>query len=336
MDSTPGIERKTASHWLSEDEAVRCALCPRRCRIVRGMAGSCGVRENIDGKLIATTYGENAVLALDPIEKKPLYHFHPGASILSVGAFGCNFSCEFCQNWQLVHERPPLKKVRIDDLIASARQTGSIGIAYTYNEPLIQFEFVMDCSKAFRAAGMKNVLVTNGSILQEPLMELLPFTDAMNIDLKSMEPEFYRKTCHGDLAPVLETIRAAAGKTHVEVTTLLYTDHNDSDAHIRKVIDFIAETDPEIPLHFSRYFPRFQATAPPTPVDRLEAAWRAAREWLPYVYMGNAHFPEAADTICPNCRSTVVSRESYRADLSGLSGNRCASCEKILRFVTYP
>ena len=297
------------------------------------MTGICGVRENIDGKLIASTYGKVAALMVDPIEKKPLYHFHPGASILSIGSRGCSFLCEFCQNQHLIHECPRLEDVRIDDLVASARRSGSIGVAYTYNEPLIQFEFVMDCSKAFRAAGMKNVLVTNGYIMPEPIEELLPFTDAMNIDLKSMDPEFYRETCRGDLAPVLETIRKAAGKTHVEVTALLYTGRNDSDAHIRKVIDFIAETDPEIPLHFSRYFPKFRATSPPTPIARLEAAWRAARERLPYVYIGNAQLlPETVNTVCPHCRATVVRREGFRADSSGLSGNRCALCGKKLRF----
>jgi len=334
MDSISNTEKKTASHWLAEGDTLRCALCPHRCRIAREKTGICGVRENIGGELVASTYGKVAALAVDPIEKKPLYHFHPGASILSIGAEGCSFLCEFCQNQHLITERPQLKEVRIDDLVSSARKAGSIGIAYTYNEPLIQFEFVMDCSKAFRAAGMKNVLVTNGYIMPEPLEELLPFTDAMNIDLKSMDPRFYREVCRGDLAPVLETIRAAAGKTHVEVTALLYTKHNDSDAHIRKVIDFIEETDPEIPLHFSRYFPRFKATSPPTPIARLDAAWRAARERLPYVYVGNAHLPETVNTVCPSCRALVVRREGFRADSSGLSGNRCASCGKKLRFVT--
>ena len=298
------------------------------------MAGICRVRENMDGKLIASTYGKAAALMVDPIEKKPLYHFHPGASILSVGSYGCNLRCEFCQNQHLIHEHPRLDEVQIRDLVASARKAGSIGIAYTYNEPLIQFEFIMDCSKAFRAAGMKNVLVTNGYIMPEPLEELLPLTDAMNIDLKSMDQEFYREACRGDLAPVLETIRVAAAKTHVEVTALMYTERNDSDAHIRKVIDFIAETDPEIPLHFSRYFPRFRATSPPTPIARLEAAWRAARERLPYVYIGNANLPETVNTVCPNCRAIVVYRNGFRADSSGLSGNQCASCGKKLRFVT--
>ena len=332
MDSKSGIEEREALHWTVEKDAVRCELCPHNCRIVSGATGLCGVRKNQGGRLAATSYGKIAASAVDPIEKKPLYHFHPGSSIFSIGSFGCSFLCEFCQNHHLACGRPVLTEVNIDDLVAAARRAGSIGVAYTYNEPLVQFEFVLDCSRAFRAAGMKNVLVTNGCVMQKPLEELLPFTDAMNIDLKSMDPDFYRKTCRGDLATVLETIRTAARKTHVEITSLLYTGLNDSDACIRKVVDFVAETDPEIPLHFSRYFPRFRAKAPPTPIARLEAAWLAARERLPYVYVGNADIPGTKNTICPGCRALIINREGFKTNLLGLSGNRCASCGKILAF----
>jgi pyruvate formate lyase activating enzyme len=333
MDSTSGTEGKTASHWRPEEDAVRCELCPHRCRIARGKAGICGVRENRGGTLVAATYGKTAAVAMDPIEKKPLFHFHPGASILSIGSVGCNFRCEFCQNWHLVQRKSPLEDVRIDDLVGIARRQGSIGIAYTYNEPVIQFEFVLDCSKAFRAAGMKNVLVTNGFISPGPLEELLPFVDAMNIDLKSMDPSFYKEVCGGELSPVLDTIRAAAKRTHVELTTLLYTGRNDSDAQVRAVIDFVAATDPEIPLHFSRYFPQHRATAPPTPAARLESAWRAAKERLPYVYVGNIRLPGTEDTVCPGCRATVVHRVGFDANPVGLSGGCCVSCGRRLRFV---
>jgi pyruvate formate lyase activating enzyme len=180
---------------------------------------------------------------------------------------------------------------------------------------------------------MKNVLVTNGYVCPEPLAELLPFVDAMNIDLKSMDPAFYRKICGGELDPVLATIRAAARATHVELTTLLYTGRNDEEGQVRKVIDFMAETDREIPLHLSRYFPQHRATAPPTPPDRLAAAYRIARERLPYVYVGNMRLPGAEDTVCPECRATVIRREGYNVDARGLSGNRCAACAAPLRFV---
>ncbi|MBP2674237.1 MAG: Radical domain protein [Deltaproteobacteria bacterium] len=333
MSSTSGTDGKIAAHWRPEEDAVRCGLCPHRCRIARGKAGICGVRENRGGTLYAATYGKVAAVAMDPIEKKPLFHFHPGASILSIGSVGCNFRCEFCQNWHLVQKKVPLEDTRIGDLVATARREGSIGIAYTYNEPLIQFEFVLDCSKAFREAGMKNVLVTNGFVSPEPLSELLPFVDAMNIDLKSMDPSFYREVCGGDLSAVLDTVRTAAKRTHVELTTLLYTGHNDSEGQVRAVIDFVAATDPEIPLHISRYFPQHRATAPPTPPARLEAAWRAARERLPYVYVGNLRLPGAEDTLCPGCHATVVRRTGFDADAPGLSGDRCAYCGTRLRFV---
>jgi pyruvate formate lyase activating enzyme len=333
VTSTSGTEERVASYWRPEGDAVRCDLCPHRCRIARGNAGVCGVRENRGGTLFAATYGKAAAVSVDPVEKKPLFHFHPGAPILSIGSVGCNLRCEFCQNWHLVLRQAPLRDVRIADLVAAARRERSIGIAYTYNEPLIQFEFVLDCSKAFRAAGMKNVLVTNGHVLPDPLAELLPFVDAMNIDLKSMDPAFYREACGGNLAAVQETIRAASKATHVEVTNLLYTGRNDSDEQIRRVIDFLADTDPEIPLHFSRYFPMHRATAPPTPPARLESAWRAARERLPYVYVGNLPMPGGTDTVCPGCGGTAVHRTGFRPDARGLSGARCASCGAGLRFV---
>ena len=332
MASTSATD-KVAAHWVPDGDAVRCGLCPHRCRIAEGKAGICAVRENRGGTLFAATYGKVASVAVDPIEKKPLFHFHPGASILSIGSVGCNFRCEFCQNHLLVLRQAPIQPVRIEDLLRAARREKSVGIAYTYNEPLIQFEFVLDCAKAFRAAGMKNVLVTNGFVCPEPLSELLPLVDAMNIDLKSMDPGFYRKICGGDLAPVLDTIRAAAKVTHVELTTLLYTGHNDAEEQVRKLVDFVAETDGEIPLHLSRYFPQHRATAPPTPPDRLAAAYRIARERLAYVYVGNMRLPGAEDTVCPECRATVVRREGYQVDARGLSGDRCAACGARLRFV---
>ena len=333
MASPSGTDGNVASYWRVEGDAVRCELCPHRCRIAEGKAGICGVRENRGGSLLAATYGKAAAVAVDPIEKKPLFHFHPGRPILSVGSAGCNFRCEFCQNWHLVLRNVPLADVRIGDLVHAARAERSIGIAYTYNEPLIQFEFVRDCAQAVRESGMKNVLVTNGYVNPAPLAELLPLVDAMNIDLKSMDPVFYRKTCGGDLAAVLDTIRSAAKAVHVELTNLLYTGRNDTDEAIRKVIEFVAETDPEIPLHFSRYFPQHRATAPPTPPERLLAAYRAAKERLPYVYVGNYHLPGAENTTCPKCGGLVVRRDGYRADPLGLAGDRCRRCGERLRFV---
>ena len=322
-----------AVHWLPENGAVRCELCPHRCLISEGKRGICRVRENRGGRLFALTYGKVSAVQFDPVEKKPLYHFHPGKPILSIGSVGCNFQCGFCQNHPLVECAVPLTPVSVPDLVRAARREGAVGISYTYNEPLIWFEFVVDCAREFRKAGMANVLVTNGFISPEPLAELLPLVDGMNIDLKSMDPEFYRKICGGKLSPVLDTIRESAKTTHVEVTTLLVTGENDSDASIRAVVDFVAGVDPEIPLHLSRYMPMHRFTAPPTPPDRIAAAFRIARERLPYVYVGNYPLEGAGDTVCPACRVTVVRRHGYHADPSGLAGSRCASCSALLRFV---
>lgn len=291
------------------------------------------MRENRGGTLFALTYGRVAAVQMDPIEKKPLFHFHPGTQILSVGSIGCNFRCGFCQNWHLVLGEASLSSVEIPELVRAAGESGAVGIAYTYNEPLIGFEFVRDCAREFRKAGMANVLVTNGYVTPEPLAELLPLVDAMNIDLKSMDPDFYRKVCGGTLAPVMETIRTASRIVHVEITTLLVTGENDSEDAVRKVVDFVAETDPEIPLHLSRYFPQHRFTAPPTPPARLEAAWRIGREKLSYVYVGNHPLAGGEDTRCPRCGETAVRRTGYRVSVVGLAGKRCASCAANLRFV---
>jgi pyruvate formate lyase activating enzyme len=266
------------------------------------------VREHQKGRLFALTYGKVSAVQFDPVEKKPLYHFHPGKPILSIGSVGCNFHCGFCQNHHLVECAVPLAPVPVPDLVRAARREGAVGISYTYNEPLIWFEFVVDCAREFRKAGMANVLVTNGFVSPEPLAELLPLVDAMNIDLKSMDPEFYRRICGGSLAPVLATIEESAKATHVEITNLLVTGENDSEESIRSVVDFVAGVDPEIPLHL-------------------------ARERLPYVYVGNYPLEGAEDTACPACGAIVVRRNRYRTDPSGLTGSRCASCSASLRFM---
>ena len=333
MDSSFAAEHRVAGHWRPEGTAARCELCPHRCLIATGQRGICRVRENRDGILYASTYGKVSAVHLDPIEKKPLFHFHPGREVLSIGSVGCNFRCLFCQNYPLVLGQAPLSTAGIPELVRAAREAGAVGIAYTYNEPMIWFEFVADCARAFREAGMVNVLVTNGYVNPEPLSGLLPLVDAMNIDLKAMSGEFYRRLCGGSLEPVIETIRTCARSTHVEITNLLVTGENDSDEAIRQVVDFVAGTDREIPLHFSRYFPQNRFTAPPTPTDRIDAAYRIGREKLPFVYVGNYHLAGAEDTRCPGCGATAVRRVGYRTSVVNLSGIRCASCTAKLRFV---
>ena len=268
---------------------VKCLLCPQTCRIVEGKTGFCRVRKNIDGKLYSLIYGQISSIALDPIEKKPLYHYHPKEFILSIGTKGCNLACGFCQNFSISQGlNVPTQEITCEEIITKAKNCQSFGIAYTYNEPLIWYEFVLDTAKLARREGLKNVLVTNGFINPEPLRKILPFIDAMNIDLKSIEDDFYRNTCKGFLAAVLETIKKAKQFCHVELTNLIIPTLNDSEGNFEKLVDWIYNNlGEDTPLHFSRYFPCHKFDIPPTPPVTLQKARDIAAAKLKYVYLGN-------------------------------------------------
>ncbi|MCX5668003.1 MAG: AmmeMemoRadiSam system radical SAM enzyme [Candidatus Omnitrophica bacterium] len=272
-----------------DSKKVRCRLCPYECNISDGMRGACGVRQNIDGVLYSLVYGKTTGLALDPIEKKPLYHYHPGEFILSLGTRGCNLHCDFCQNWHTSQEVDgPMEKITSEEVVRRAKELGSFGIAYTYNEPFIWYEFVLDTAKLAKQNGLDNVLVTNGFVNTEPLKEMLPYIDAMNIDLKSFDEDFYVKVCKGRLKPVLDVIKISAKACHVELTNLIIPTLNDSEGSIRKIVDWICgNLGPDVPLHLSRYFPCYKMALPPTPVETLKRAERIAKEKLKYVYVGN-------------------------------------------------
>jgi len=315
------------------NRAVVCDLCPHRCRIVAGKAGICRYRQNKRGDLIATSYGRVSSYGYDPIEKKPLYHFCPGSAIFSVGTVGCNLACAYCQNWQISQGDAAttyLSPTAAAELAGGRTRGGrqSIGIAYTYSEPVVWWEYVHDTALAVRQAGLVNVMVTNGFIEPEPLAELLPLIDAMNIDVKAFRDGFYREVCHGHLDPVLRTVETAyrAG-VHVEVTTLLVPGMNDSEAELQQLATWLGSISRTIPLHLSRYFPNYRMTAPPaTPADSMAAAHRTAREHLDFVYLGNIASEDGADTICPACGTTVIRRDGFRAAPVGLRGNVCATC----------
>jgi len=269
---------------------VHCRLCPQECVISDGKRGSCGVRINKDGALYAETYGRMTSVALDPIEKKPLYRYHPGEYILSLGTKGCNLHCSFCQNWSISQDAPnvPVKDIQSRDVIKKALEAGSFGIAYTYNEPFIWFEFVLETAKLARESGLENVLVTNGYVNMEPLEEMLPFIDAMNIDVKSIDDSFYRNVCNGKVAPVLEVIRRSSRACHVELTNLIIPTLNDSEENISRLVDWVCDNaGPDTPLHFSRYFPCYKLDIPPTPLATLKMAETIAKKKLKYVYLGN-------------------------------------------------
>ncbi len=315
------------------DKKVRCTLCPHECTINDGNRGICGVRENSSGKLLAISYGRIASAHMDPIEKKPLYHLSPGSQILSLGSVGCNLACAFCQNWSLVTADIPHSYTPPEDVSELAKRYGSTGIAYTYNEPLIWYEYILDSGEINRESGLFNVLVTNGFVNKEPLERLLPIIDAMNIDLKSINDSFYRENCKGRLGPVKETIRLASEGCLVEVTCLIIPGENDSDDDIKKLADFIAGVNPDIPLHLSRYFPHRSFSAPPTPKETMLKAHDIAKESLNYVYIGNLATEVGSNSYCPNCSALLVERTGYRTKVHSLSKDTCVKCKTKLNFV---
>ena len=288
------IKKQEARYYLKKDnKKVRCLLCPHMCFIPDGGRGLCHVRVNMAGRLYAESYGHISSLALDPIEKKPLQRFFPGSRILSAGSCGCNLRCGFCQNHDISMgsiDTVQSSLILPQELIGKAADLvpeGNIGLAYTYNEPLVGYEYVADCAKLAHRNKLKNVLVTNGFINQEPLIALLPDIDAMNIDLKSFSERFYKKI-GGALEPVKNTIRLAAEACHVEITTLIIPGENDSIDEVEALAAWLASVDPKLPLHITRFFPRYKMQDRlPTPVEDIFKLAEAARKHLTYVYEGN-------------------------------------------------
>jgi len=282
---------RTAEHWeMLTDDRIKCHLCPHLCIIGEGKTSRCGARSNKNGTLIADSYGCVTSVALDPIEKKPLYKFHPGKKIVSIGSYGCNFNCRFCQNYGISIEYKDIKTEKFTPELALevaklAVNDGNIGIAYTYNEPLIGYEFVLDCAKLIRKAGLMNVLVTNGYINNEPLVEILPFIDALNIDIKGYSERTYNMV-GGTLDPVLKTIEIATKICHVEVTTLVIPDENENE--VEKIAKWLSDVDCNIPYHISRFFPRYKYSGSrPTPPETMYKVYEIAGKYLKNVYIGN-------------------------------------------------
>ncbi|NLK52451.1 MAG: AmmeMemoRadiSam system radical SAM enzyme [Syntrophomonadaceae bacterium] len=316
------------------DNQVQCLLCPRQCRLQPGKTGSCRVRINQQGKLQTLNFGRVSAYALDPIEKKPLYHFYPGRTIFSLGTVGCNFTCQFCQNWRIAQAEPTTIKLTPEQTVDIVQQLAAehncIGLAFTYSEPLVWYEYVLETAEMVQQAGGKNVLVTNGFIQEKPFQKLLPLIDALNIDVKAFSSDFYRRWCKGDLAPVLRTVEQAVQHCHVELTTLLIPDLNDSEAEIRSLVEWVAGLDPDIPLHFSRYFPNYQFDRPATPIETMEKAYDIAREKLNYVYLGNLPGNTGSNTFCPECFQVLIERQGYQVEIVGLADQKCINCgEKI-------
>lgn len=316
---------REALYYQPHETGVKCLLCPKYCIIGEGQSGFCRARETQGGRLFSLNYAACSSCALDPIEKKPLYHFYPGSQILSLGTWGCNFTCRFCQNWQIAQEKPnthsllPVEAVKL-----AGQQAGNIGIAYTYSEPVVWYEFILDTARLLREAGMKNVVVTNGFINPEPLRELLPYIDALNIDVKSFRDDFYRRICAGSLADVKRTVELAAEVCHVEVTTLLIPGLNDSQEEVRDLAQWLAQVNNQIPLHLSRYFPNYQLQdRQPTPLTVMQAAYETAKQHVEYVYLGNMG-AQFVNTLCPVCKNIVIDRVYMQSFLQ--HDHTCCCC----------
>ena len=273
------------------NKLVVCRLCPYHCRIHPGHSGICKVRQNIDGRLIARSYGQITSLALDPIEKKPLARFHPGSMILSLGSWGCNMHCQFCQNWQISQQQVEFREMTPQEVVSLARSyadQNNLGVAYTYNEPLINFEFLLDCARLVKDEHMMNVVVTNGLIESDPLEEILPLIDAMNIDLKGWHQSFYDELCGGDVAQIKQTIERSARSCHVEVTTLLIPGKNDNEQDIEAIAAWLASINPAIPLHLTRHHPDYRMVRPgPIEPMRMRRLADLASQTLEHVFLGN-------------------------------------------------
>ena len=305
---------------------IACLLCPHHCRISEGHHGVCGVRFNSGGAVELPFYGKISALAIDPIEKKPLYHFHPGARILSVGFVGCSMHCKFCQNYHISQGTgADTRSLSPGELVEAALKERSFGIAYTYSEPLVHFEYVMDAARLARKAGLKNVLVSNGYLDPGPAEEILSVTDAANIDLKAWDAEFYRTETGGNLDEVTRFLTQAASRTHLEVTTLVIPGKNDDPVQIEGIAKFVASLGPAVPLHLSAYHPMYKYDVPPTPIATVKRAAEAARRYVRYVYIGNVG-PEQSDTSCLACGHVLVRRVGYSVKVTGIQDGVCAGC----------
>ena len=308
------------SYWHRlEDGRVQCDLCPRHCHLRPGQRGFCFVRENQGGELVCTTYGRSSGFCVDPIEKKPLNHVTPGAAVLSFGTAGCNLACQFCQNWEISTARDVdllQQEASPSDIAQVAVRTGSRGVAYTYNDPIIFAEYAIDTAQACHEKGLLNIAVTAGYISEEPRKDFFGVMDAANVDLKSFNPDFYRKIVGGRLEVILDTLRYIVAETTcwLEVTTLLIPGMNDSDAEISSLVEFVAgELGTGVPLHFTAFHPdNRMMNVPRTHLSTLKRARQIGVDaGLKFVYTGNVPDAEGSTTFCPGCGAGIITREGY-------------------------
>lgn len=319
---------------------VRCNLCSHRCLIAPGKRGICFVRENQNGTLYSLVYGLAMAANVDPIEKKPLFHFQPGSLSFSIATAGCNFRCVFCQNWEIsqITKGPEGQiigeEVPPEEIVKKAKETGCRSIAYTYTEPTIFFEYAQDTAKLAKKQGLANVFVTNGYQTPETIKEMAKFVDAANIDLKSFSEEFYQKICGARLAPVLEAIKLMhKARIWLEITTLVVPKQNDSEKELTQIAEFIAKVDKNIPWHISRFHPEYKMLdSQPTPLETLEKAFQIGKKaGLKYVYLGNVITETRENTYCPKCGKQAIKRVGYHTEILAVDKKgKCRKCGEDL------
>lgn len=327
------MKREAMLYEKLDEKLVHCHLCSHRCKIKNSKFGICRVRQNIDGQLYTHVYGEVIASHVDPIEKKPLYHFLPGSSSYSIATIGCNFRCGFCQNWQISQPKKGDgsnligQQLLPKEAVENAQRSNCKSISYTYTEPTIFFEYAYDTAKLAKEAGLYNNFVTNGYMTGEALKTINPYLDAANVDLKSFNEDFYKKICHGHLQPVLDSIRLMKElNIWVEVTTLIVPGQNDKDEELNDIAKFIAGVGKEIPWHISRFHPDYEFTdSPSTPTETLKKAQEMGKsQGLRYVYLGNVL--EGSDTYCYNCGALLIERGYFRPEGLDIEDSRCPSC----------
>lgn len=321
-----------------KDNITQCLVCPRNCRLANYQRGFCFIRQNIDGEITLTAYGKTTGLAIDPIEKKPLYHFYPGSKVLSFGTLGCNMGCCFCQNWHITKTKDHtglIQEASPKEIALSAKQYACKSVAFTYNDPVIFLEYAIDTAKECHALGIKTIAVTAGYINPEPRVELFHHIDAANIDLKGFSKEFYKKMCLAEIEPILETIKYVKKETpcHLELTTLLIEGFNDSNKDLRAQCDWIVENlGTEVPLHFSAFFPSWKLkNVPPTSPKTLLKAYQIAKKaGIKYVYTGNIQDDKTSTTFCHRCKKPLIKRHGFEiTEYSLTEKNSCRFCGAI-------
>jgi pyruvate formate lyase activating enzyme len=322
--------KEAAYYKRLNENKIRCDLCPHHCLINAGKTGNCRVRKNIDGTLYSLVYNKPISANVDPIEKKPLFHFYPGSTAFSIATIGCNMQCKHCQNADISQtsvERYPTKEMSPKEIVSKAKKSGAHSIAYTYTEPTIYYEYAYDTAKLAHDEGLKNVFVTNGYIEHDPLKDIAPFLDAANVDLKGMTNEFYTKICGAKLSPVLESIRLYYELgIWLEITTLIIPELNDGEKMLTDIAEYIADLDPNIPWHVTGFYPTYQLTdKPPTPISSLQKAMEIGKSaGLKYMYQGNRGTGE--NTLCPNCKKELITRSGFTISKNIILNGRCPYC----------